>query len=75
VTDPVDQDRFACPSCQRSLKAGTRNCPHCGSGVAIIHVRENGGTVERHVAVLAYESEDLGDLDAFDIDDPSGGDG
>lgn len=75
MTDPVNQDRFPCPSCQRSLKAGTRNCPHCGSGIEIIHVLENGGIVERHVAVPAGELEDVGDLDAFDIDDPPGGEG
>jgi predicted amidophosphoribosyltransferase len=75
VTDPADQDRFSCPKCQRSLKAGSRNCPHCGSGIAIIHVEEKGGIVERHVAVPAHEPENVGDLDTFDIDDPPGGEG
>lgn len=75
MTDPVDQQRFPCPSCQQSLKAGTRNCPHCGSGITIIYVREKAGIVERHVVVPADQLEDVGDVDRFEIDDPPGGEG
>lgn len=75
VTDPADQDRFPCPNCQRSLSAGARSCPHCGSGIAIVHVREKGAMVKRFFAVHVDGLEDVGDFDDFEIDDPPGGEG
>ncbi len=75
MTDPADRERFSCPSCQRSLSAGTSKCPHCGSAIAITHVREKGALVERPVPMSGDEREGVEDLDDFESGDPPGGEG